>query len=210
MRYWEAVQVCIVAAVNFSSILQGLRKLRKLFELSIRDDQRQPNSDVHPIIMSTKSHQRTRQTDSLPPAPKPAENDIPGPLNSKGLAALPVELLDLIVSFIPDSPTPFLALSERHRVNSSALFVRKRTLAALTETCEWLRKAALPSLWRTLDVCEDVWKMEQVEEWDKAQTAKLLQQFDLVGIRNPALLSHIRYTSCLTIHFYLLIQDIAQ
>ena len=72
-------------------------------------------------------------------------------VNSRGLAALPIELLHNVLSYMQEPPIP-------HRGEwAVASFYRERrdTLLALCQLCRSLRFVLLPLLWERLEACAE-------------------------------------------------------
>ena len=71
--------------------------------------------------------------------------------NSRGLAALPIELLHNVVSYMQEPPIP-------HRGEwavESVYRERRDALLALCRLCRSLRFALLPLLWERLEACAE-------------------------------------------------------
>ena len=121
-----------------------------------------------------------------------ASNNVDALPNSKGLATLPVEILQMIVEFIPDFPIPCKVLAELPREDTGYLMHRRKALHSLIQICRWLRRACFPMAWSSLAVIDDIWRQESLKDYDKSQATALVEQLEIVQIRNSALLSHIR------------------
>jgi len=131
---------------------------------------------------ATKTWEHTasaRQLDGLP--------------NSSGIATLPVEILRLIVDFIPEFPVPCKALSDRPFLDPTPLLHRAMALKSLAETCRWLRQACLSMAWKSLDVCKDIWRKETLLDYDSQVAMTLTRKLETA--KNQGLSAHIRCVS---------------
>ena len=124
----------------------------------------------------------------------PAEEDVQPdairadpPLNSKGLSILPVELLLEILSYMQRSPIPCLA--GQPQVLTAEYLERSRALRGLSQLCRFLRFALLPLVWERVEVCA----INTPHAWCKALATDLVEQLEIVTIREPSYAAHVKY-----------------
>jgi hypothetical protein len=69
--------------------------------------------------------------------------------NVKGLPTLPVELILIILSFLPHVPVP----CRQRTLLTDDTYFRNHALFALSQTCRWLRQIIFPFVWQSFEVC---------------------------------------------------------
>ena len=113
-----------------------------------------------------------------------ASHDPSESLNAKGLATLPIEVLQMIINNIPSFPVLCTVFAHSPRDFPESMMIRKRTLHALIQTCRWLRRACLPMAWSSLDVVENLWHKHEMPDFEEKQTVEVVEQLEIVYIRN--------------------------
>lgn len=104
-----------------------------------------------------------------------------------GIQSLPVEIIDIIVSYIPAIPVPYTSPTLL-----TASVSRCRTIAALSQTCRWLRFNVAHLTWHSIEVCHaDL--LKPGDNHAKVLATELVRQAEIVSIRNPAFSSLITY-----------------
>jgi hypothetical protein len=98
--------------------------------------------------MPTRKKTRKR----APEAAQPSQNSSSiarTVVNDKGLPSLPVELILIILSFLPRVPVP----CRRRALLTDDTYFRNQALFALSQTCRWLRQTIFPFVWQSFEVC---------------------------------------------------------
>lgn len=119
--------------------------------------------------------------------------------NTTALAALPVELLLLILSFLPGIPVP----CELKDIDNPGTACRSKALVALSTSCRWIRATVQPLVWRTLDVCavsaDELRRRHALkplkkdsQTYKKALATQLLSKIEIVTIREPIYASRVQ------------------
>jgi hypothetical protein len=112
--------------------------------------------------------------------------------NSAGLPALPIELIEKIVGYIPGIPFPCTD-EEFEREDT---FFRSQTLLSLSLTCRWLRANVLRFTWQSLEICRMTREQEaQGLTESEALAYQLLEKIEVVTIREPAYASTVQCVS---------------
>lgn len=118
-----------------------------------------------------------------------------GPVNTTGLPALPTELLLEIVSHFPVIPIPLF----RTKPYSAEYLARTQALRALSQMCMSLRRVFLPLVWQRIEVCASPMiignryrRPIQRPPWVKELATELVQQLEIVTIRDPSLASYVK------------------
>ncbi|KAK2462992.1 hypothetical protein APHAL10511_004979 [Amanita phalloides] len=107
-------------------------------------------------------------------------------LNTKGLPTVPAELLLEILSYMQTMPIP--CNSEPIRAEYKE---RSMALCALFQTCRSLRSALRPFVWERIEVCTangDTFS----NRWCKDVATDLIEQLEIVTIREPSFASHVK------------------
>ncbi|KAF8350261.1 hypothetical protein F5887DRAFT_423054 [Amanita rubescens] len=118
------------------------------------------------------------------------------PVNTRGLPALPAELLLEIVSQTAAAPIPNY-ITQPLPVN---YLERTATLRILSQLCRSLRNALLPALWERIEACTTTFPDHhrgQPPRWQKAIAFDLVAQLETVTIREPSLASYVRIVNVL-------------
>ena len=106
--------------------------------------------------------------------------------NSRGLAALPLELLHNVVSYMQAPPIP-------HRGEwavESIYRERRDALLALCQLCRSLRADLLPLLWERLEAC--AMPAHTDENRSTVLARELIEQLRLVNDRKESYASYVR------------------
>jgi len=116
--------------------------------------------------------------------------------NTSGLAMLPPELLDEIISYLPQIETPFIKdLAQPLPDNESGL-ERLAFLRVLSQTCRSLRRFALPLCWEAIQAvsCDKNKANGQMFIWDwrKPVATDLIRQLEIVTVRDPSLAQYVK------------------
>lgn len=119
--------------------------------------------------------------------------------NTTGLAALPVELVLLITTFLPGFPVPCV---DDNAMSNPENFFRSQALIALSLTCRSVRDTVLPLVWRSIEVVEvakedlniatSPWSKPSPRALDKALAIQLVRKLETVTIREPQYASSVR------------------
>ncbi|RDB23833.1 hypothetical protein Hypma_008941 [Hypsizygus marmoreus] len=115
--------------------------------------------------------------------------------NTKGLPALPTELLLEIVSYFPSIPIPTSDLT----VCSQSQLERINILQALSQMCRSLRSVFLPLTWQRIEVyaaSHTVFLARISRRGDsrrkKELATELVRQLEIVTIRDPTLAAYVK------------------
>ncbi|KAJ7627927.1 hypothetical protein DFH06DRAFT_964386, partial [Mycena polygramma] len=111
------------------------------------------------------------------------------PVNTPGLPSLPIETLDEIVSHLTSVAVPY-SVGERPFLCPTELEYSE-SLRSLSETCRRLRSVFLVRAWQHLQVCASRRRLTR-SRWPKELAEELVWQLEVVTIRNPALVLHVR------------------
>ncbi|KAG5641503.1 hypothetical protein DXG03_005075 [Asterophora parasitica] len=110
------------------------------------------------------------------------------PLNSRGLPALPTELLLNIISFTPSLPIPATRkdLCEDYSDRAKSLYV-------LSRVCQCLRSVFLPIAWERIDVFVTLGTDGIFcKRWNRQLAKELVRQLEIVTVRNPTLATYVK------------------
>src|SRR6266576_4836331 len=112
------------------------------------------------------------------------------PVNTRGLPALPAELLLEIASQTAAAPIPNYI---PHPLSVNVL-ERTTTLRILSQLCRSLRSALLPALWERIEACTTTSATRSDQpRWQKDIAVDLVAQLETVTIREPSLASYVKY-----------------
>ncbi|KAK2459758.1 hypothetical protein APHAL10511_008190 [Amanita phalloides] len=125
-----------------------------------------------------------------------------GPVNVRGLPALPAELLREIVSHTTTAPIPY----STHRAIPVECLERNTTLRTLSQLCRSLRNALLPVLWERIEACTTttvgiITSGLRQPRWFKDIATDLVAQLETVTIREPSLATYVRTVNVLITPF---------
>ena len=117
-----------------------------------------------------------------------------GPVNTRGLPALPAELLLEIASQTKAAPIPNYV----PKPLSAKYLERTATLRILSQLCRSLRNALLPALWERIEACTTTSvtggdHRRGQPRWQKDIAVDLVAQLGTVTIREPSLASYVKY-----------------
>ncbi|RDB23413.1 hypothetical protein Hypma_008938 [Hypsizygus marmoreus] len=117
--------------------------------------------------------------------------------NTKGLPALPIELLLEIVSYFPSVPIPTSIFFHC----SQLCLERIEVLQALSQMCRSLRSVFLPLMWQRIEVgvtsyiYSDDMRRPGYLPWKKDVATELVRQLEIVTIRDPTLAAYVKIVS---------------
>ncbi|KAK0200097.1 hypothetical protein DFS33DRAFT_1367023 [Desarmillaria ectypa] len=117
------------------------------------------------------------------------------------MTVLPNELLLEILSYWPSIPIP----AKGRRVFSEQYILRFHALLALSQTCCSLRNVFLPLVWERLEAYASRKPLlsphcKLTLPWEKEVATKLIQQLEVVIVRDPTLAVYVRYVHVATYH----------
>ncbi|TFK76186.1 hypothetical protein BDN72DRAFT_222981 [Pluteus cervinus] len=136
-----------------------------------------------------------------------------GPVNLTGFAALPPELILEVVDYFLSVPIPSPHLN---RPLDRSHLDRHHILRYLSQLCQSLRHLLLPYVWRSLEVCtvktETLGTLRvsvpslsggRYSPWEKEIATELVNQLEIVTIRNPDYADHVHTVSVIITKFSL-------
>ncbi|KDR77323.1 hypothetical protein GALMADRAFT_139316 [Galerina marginata CBS 339.88] len=110
------------------------------------------------------------------------------PLNAKGIAAFPDELLLEIMHYFPDIPLPTI---EWKPFDADAHIERREALFSLSQSCSNLRRFFRPYIWNRIEVVSGMRFLRGGRKSDRTINVEILRQLEVVTIRDPRLAQYV-------------------